>query len=232
MPPARGCGTPARAPRGVVVGVVEAHLRAPAEHEDGSAEDDEGPERRDLVVAEVARPVEGADRGEGALGGGAVVVQHGGDGDGDLAHPPRRAHVAEVDDGVGHCRAGGAQDVVVGDVEVPGLQREGVGDGREGGPGRVGGALHGAAHLGVRIEGEQGVDHARGVAEVPLQHAAARGVREVGEREAHRTGKGAESLHDRGREVARAVSVRPAMFSITRAWMRPWLESHQVDIGP
>ncbi len=28
------------------------------------------------------------------------------------------------------------------------------------------------------------------------------------------------------------MSVRPAMFSITRAWMRPWLDSHHVDIAP
>ncbi len=115
---------------GVVVRVVEPDLLATAQDEDHPAQHHERPQRRDLVVGQGTPAVERRDRGQGRGVGGSVVVQHRRHRHRDLPHGPRLDDVAEVDDGVGECaHAVRAQDVVVGDVEVTELSRQGGGDG-------------------------------------------------------------------------------------------------------
>ncbi len=142
--------------RGVGVGVlrVEADLLTAAQRQDHPAKGDQRPDGVDLVLAERTQRVEGADGRQRVGWGEAVVMQQGGDGDGDLVHGPGLGDVPEVDDGIGQ-RAGrtSCDHVVVGDVEVPELTGQARGHCIQPALRRFGDGGGELAHLGVGLVG-------------------------------------------------------------------------------
>ena len=175
---------------GVVVARVDRDLVLAAHDERRASEHDERPERVDLGICERRDGIEGLDERQCGQWAHRVVVQNRRAGDGELGNAPAIRGVPEVDDPRDRGSAswiGRADDIVIGQVSVQGLDRQQSGERRERGADRLERVGQELAPTLVGNVVQEARDHLFPATQVPLQLAFEPWMHEIGERDRNGT---------------------------------------------